>query len=63
MKKLLFYFSLIVSVILLFNILQILFYDLERLTNYGYGYLAGKIILFLIFVSISFFLRKPKQTK
>jgi len=62
MKKFFFFLFLIFSIILLFNILKIVFYDLERLTNYGYGYLVGNIILFLIFTSVTFFLRK-KSTK
>ena len=52
MRKIIFYLSLIVSISLLWNILKILSQDLDRLTQYGYGYLVGKIILFLIFLTI-----------
>ena len=49
MKKILFFIALGVSIILLINILNILITDLNRLTEYGYGYLVGKIILLVIF--------------
>ena len=32
--------------------------DLNRLTEYGFGYLVGKIILLLVFIGISLILRK-----
>jgi hypothetical protein len=66
MKKLLFYISLVLSILLLFNIIAILATDFNRLTEYGYGYLVGKIILFLLFGVIVVVTRKyrtkPKQT-
>lgn len=60
MKKVLFYVSLGISIILLINILDILITDLNRLTEYGYGFLIGKIILFLIFGTIMLLTRKLK---
>jgi hypothetical protein len=36
----------------------ILINDLPRLTEYGYGYLLGLIIMLIIFTSISFWLGK-----
>ena len=60
MKKILFYISLVVSMLLLVNIINILVTDLNRLTEYGYGYLAGKVILFLIFATVMFVTRKHK---
>ncbi|WP_158838056.1 hypothetical protein [Polaribacter sp. L3A8] len=58
MKKVIFYVSIIISLIILVNIIQILTTDLERLTEYGYGYLAGKIILFGIFLTLTLFTKK-----
>ena len=58
MKKVIFYISVGVSIILLINILKILLTDFNGLTNYGYGYLVGKIILFIIFIGITFLTRK-----
>lgn len=58
MKKTLFYISLIVSITLLINIINILVSDFNRLTEYGYGYLIGKTILFLIFGTILLLTRK-----
>ena len=58
MKKLTFYISAIISLILLINIIQIFISDFERLTEYGYGYLIGKIILLTIFSAITFLTKK-----
>tara|TARA_R110002096_G_scaffold413150_1_gene613837 strand:+ start:463 stop:657 length:195 start_codon:yes stop_codon:yes gene_type:complete len=62
MKKIIFYISVGVSIILLINILKILLTDFNRLTDYGFGYLVGKIILFIIFIGIAFLTRKRKTT-
>ena len=62
MKKTAFYISLIIALLLFINIAQIVATDLERLTEYGYGYLIGKVILFVIFASIAFF-TKSKAVK
>jgi len=58
MKKIIFYISTIISIILLVNIIQILTNDFERLTEYGFGYLIGKIILFVIFLTLLFLTKK-----
>ncbi len=60
MKKILFYISLVISIILLINIINIIVSDFNRLTEYGYGYLVGKVILFLIFGTILLLTRKHK---
>ncbi|WP_299777431.1 hypothetical protein [uncultured Formosa sp.] len=62
MKKIVFYISLIIALLLGINIVQIVATDLDRLTEYGYGYLIGKVILFVIFTSIAF-LTKSKTVK
>lgn len=61
MKKVLFYISLGIAIILFINILNILVNDFNRLTTYGYGYLIGKIVLILIFGSIMLLTRKHKK--
>jgi len=58
MKKIIFYISTIISIILLVNIIQILTNDFERLTEYGFGYLIGKIILFVIFLTLLLLTKK-----
>ena len=67
MKKTIFISSIITSLVLLINILQILITDLEILTDYGYGYLLGKIILFFVFSTIAIVTRnyivKSKNTR
>ena len=58
MKKIIFYIALIISIFLFINIVKILITDLGRLTEYGYGYLVGKIILFIVFALVLFVTRK-----
>ncbi len=60
MKKTIFYVSIIISIYLLINVAKILTTDFDRLTEYGFGFLAGKILLLLIFLSIIYFTRKNK---
>ncbi len=61
MKKIIFYISLIMAIWLLFNIIAIVTVYFDSLTNYGYGYITGRIILFLVFAVIAFFLRKSMK--
>jgi hypothetical protein len=63
MKKILFYISAIISAILVINIAKIFTTDFNRLTEYGIGYLVGKIILFLIFLTIIYLTRKSVINK
>jgi hypothetical protein len=58
MKKIIFYIALLLSVFLLINVIQILVTDFERLTEYGFGYLVGKIILFILFLGIVLITKK-----
>ena len=58
MKKAIFYISAIISVILVVNIVKIFINDFNRLTEYGIGYLAGEIILLLVFLTIIYLTRK-----
>jgi len=58
MKKTIFYISSIISILLLVNIFQIITNDFERLTDYGFGYLAGKIILLVIFLILILLTKK-----
>ena len=60
MKKMIFYISIIISIILLVNVVKILTNDFGSLTEFGFGYLAGKVILLLIFLSIIYITRKNK---
>lgn len=53
MKKLIFGTLGIISFIIAFKILKILIYDIHRLTEYGFGYLTGLIITFLIVLALT----------
>lgn len=55
----------VVAILLLVSIIDILLFDLGRLTNYGYGYLAGKSLLFLLFAGAAWLSRKslPKPIR
>ncbi len=43
---------------MLVNIASIVISDFSRLTEYGFGYLAGKVVLFVLFVTVAIILRK-----
>ena len=53
MKIFLLVISVVMTLVLAFRIGKILVRDLDRLTNFGYGYLAGQLILFIIFLLAS----------
>ena len=50
--KISFYILLAVAVYLMVTIVKILTFDMDRLTEYGWGYLSGNLIVFAI-VSIA----------
>ena len=52
-------FSLL-GVISLFNVIKIIYNDFDRLTEYGFGYLFGKIILSIVLLALPFVIRKRK---
>ena len=58
MKKIIFYVAAVFAFFMLINIASILISDFSRLTEYGFGYLAGKVILFVLFVTVAILLRK-----
>ena len=49
MKKILFYASIILSLYLIYIVINIFTYHYQDLNNYGNGFLIGKILLLLIF--------------
>lgn len=53
--KVLFWFSGIICIGLGIRIGAILISDLGRLTMYGYGYLTGLVVLFLLCASLAIF--------
>lgn len=53
MKMNLFILLGIIVLILLVKIVTILFIDLDNLTKYGFGYLTGLIITFLVLLGIT----------
>lgn len=63
MKRVLFYISTGIAIVVLFNIADILITDVNRLTDYGYGYLVGKIILLITSIGITVLTRKRKNEK
>ena len=58
MKKLLLVISLLFSVYMLLHVLNIVVYDFDRLTDYGFGYLTGKVVILLLAATFSFFLTR-----
>ncbi|MCL5126937.1 hypothetical protein [Algibacter sp. L4_22] len=60
MRKTIFYISILIAFLLLVNVLEILITYFERLTKFGFGYLTGKIVLFMVFALIAYFTREKK---
>ncbi|MUP43477.1 hypothetical protein [Christiangramia aestuarii] len=58
MKRILLYIGLAISLFLVIQIIAILFTGIQDLTQYGYGFLTGKIILLLVLGTILYFNRK-----
>lgn len=58
MKKLLLIVSLFFILYLALHILNIVIYDLDRLTNYGLGYLTGKVVALVLFSSLAILMGK-----
>ena len=56
--RLLFGVCLTVSILMLIQSIQIAVYYFSALNDFGLGFLAGKIILFLIFGLLAFFFGK-----
>ncbi len=63
MKKIVLVISSLLSVALLIRIVSILITDFDRLTEYGKGYLAGLIILFVFLLIICYIIIKKINKK
>lgn len=61
MKKIIFYLSTIAVVYYIIITIKILSFD--AITNFGYGYLLGKIVLLIVFGLISYFSGKETWEK
>ena len=57
MKKIIAYLSIVVAFVISIDILKILTTEFDRLTEYGLGYLTGKLILLTIFLSLIYLSR------
>ncbi|WP_289022254.1 hypothetical protein [uncultured Salegentibacter sp.] len=62
MKKFFFFVCIIISLFLTWKVFKIALVDLNNLTEYGWGYFVGEIILLLIFIFLSWRLF-PKSQK
>ena len=60
MKKAAFYLLLIIAVIFLYKVLRILLVDFSRLTDYGFGYLTGQVILLIAASFFAYRLRRHR---
>jgi hypothetical protein len=58
MKKIIFGILFLFTLIFAVQVFDILVNDFDRLTDYGFGYLAGKIVLFVLFSTASFLVGK-----
>lgn len=57
-NKLLFVLFLILTVVMLVQSIQIVVCHFDRLNDYGFGFLIGKVFLFLISGTLSYWLGK-----
>jgi hypothetical protein len=60
MKKIFFYFLLAIWIYTVVSMGQLLFYNFQKLTAYGYGILTGKILLILIIGFIAYKIRPQR---
>ena len=63
MKKTFFWLLLVTGLIVSFKIGRIFIYDFNRLTEYGFGYLTGLIIIFLLIMTVSILLGNKLYSK
>jgi len=63
LKKFAFYLFLILAVIFLFSTIDILINDIKRLTEFGWGYLASRVILLVLFTILTFLMFKRAYPK
>ncbi|AWG20976.1 hypothetical protein FFWV33_05200 [Flavobacterium faecale] len=63
MKKIAFYLSLFISLYLVFTISNIFLYHIDKLNQYGYGFLAGQSILLLFFTYLTYRFKKNNSEK
>lgn len=61
MKKVIHYIAILLSIIFLYNIIQILSLGFSKLSEFGYGALVGKTILLIITLIVVFTTRTKKQ--
>lgn len=60
MRRLFQVIFLLLGVISLLNVIKIICNDFDRLTEFGFGYLFGKIILSIVLFTLAFIIRKRK---
>ena len=60
MRKIIFYVSIVFCIVLMVHIFNIITQDLDRLTQYGYGFLVGKIMLLVAFLAAVFLSRNKR---
>lgn len=63
MKKVLFYLAALLSIVLIVNILDVVLHYSDRLTRFGWGYVAGRALLLAVFLFLSFYLYRKAYRK
>jgi membrane protein implicated in regulation of membrane protease activity len=56
--KILFYMCVCLAIYFLAGIVKIIAFDMDRLTQYGWGYFTGQLVLLVLFSAVSFILVK-----
>jgi len=61
MKKAIHYLAIVLSLIWAYKVSSIVIFDFDRLTQYGFGYLFGQVVLLLVFLALAFFTRNKQK--
>ena len=60
MKRILFIIFIAGAAVLLISFVSTFFYNITKLTEYGYGVLAGRAVLLIVFIILAYITR-PKR--
>jgi len=63
MKKIIFYLSVVMTLYLLIKTISVLSSEFNRLSHFGFGYLSGNVILFIIFAALCYFTFRSLKIK
>ena len=63
MLRFIHYLSIGLSLLFTFKVISIIVFDIDRLTDYGYGYLTGQVLLLVVCLFIAYFTYRSKSNE